>query len=112
MANNDDSERSRVEEYLTTQKYMNINAQFCAPTHYPISIVLTHGQGARVWDVEGKEYIDFLSAFSVVNQGHCHPQIVKAMVEQCQRLTICTSAIQNKVYPLLCEKICKVIHQI
>uniref|UniRef100_A0A8H7N6F6 Ornithine aminotransferase n=1 Tax=Bionectria ochroleuca TaxID=29856 RepID=A0A8H7N6F6_BIOOC len=67
------------------------------------------GRGAHVWDVEGNEYIDFLSAFSVVNQDHCHPRIVEAMLEQCQQLALCTSALQNKTYPLLCKKICDLL---
>ena len=61
-----------------------------------------------MWDVEGKEYIDFLSAFSVVNQGHRHPKIVKAMTEQCEKISICTSAFQNEAYPVLCKKLCEV----
>lgn len=97
-----------AETKLTTDDYMKLNVQFCAPTHAPIPIVLKRGRGARVWDVERKEYIDFLSAFSVVNQGHCHPHIVNAMLDQCQKLSICTSAFQNEVYPLVCQKVCEV----
>lgn len=90
------------------QEYIALNEQFCAPTHAPIPIVLKKGQGARVWDIDGNEYIDFLSAFSVVNQGHCHPQILKAMMDQCQKLSLCTSAFQNESYPFLCKKVCEV----
>lgn len=95
-------------EPLGTEDYISVNAQFCAPTHAPIPIVLNKGQGARLWDIDGNEYIDFLSAFSVANQGHCHPQLVRAMIDQCQKLSICTSAFQNEAYPLLCKKICEV----
>ncbi|OJZ83021.1 hypothetical protein ASPFODRAFT_89456, partial [Aspergillus luchuensis CBS 106.47] len=93
----------------TTQEYIALNEQFCAPTHAPIPIVLKKGQGARVWDIDGNEYIDFLSAFSVVNQGHCHPQILKAMMDQCQKLSLCTSAFQNESYPFLCKKVCELL---
>lgn len=97
-----------AKEMLSTEDYSALNRQFCAPTHAPIPIVLYKGLGARVWDITGKEYIDFLSAFSVVNQGHCHPRIVSALKEQCQKLTLCTSAFQNETYPQLCKRICEV----
>ncbi|KAB8217739.1 pyridoxal phosphate-dependent transferase [Aspergillus novoparasiticus] len=98
-----------VKETLTTEHYLALNRQFCAPTHAPIPIVLSRGVGARVWDITGKEYIDFLSAFSVVNQGHCHPRIISALKEQCQKLTLCTSAFQNETYPQLCKRICELL---
>ncbi|KAL2108246.1 hypothetical protein VUR80DRAFT_4077 [Thermomyces stellatus] len=94
---------------LTTDDYMEINDRFCAPTHAPIPIVLNKGSGAHAWDVEGNEYIDFLSAFSVLNQGHCHPRIVEAMVRQCQNLALWTSALQNETYPQMCQKICQLL---
>ncbi|KAL4971417.1 pyridoxal phosphate-dependent transferase [Aspergillus desertorum] len=94
---------------LTTEDYVKLNARFCAPTHAPIPIVVERGHGARVWDIDGNEYIDFLSAFSVVNQGHCHPRIVEAMVSQSQKLAICTSALQNQHYPVLCKKACELL---
>lgn len=99
---------STAREHLSTEDYVHLNAQYCAPTHTPIPIVLAEGRGAHVWDIDGNEYIDFLSAFSVANQGHCHPRIVRTMMEQCQKLPLCTSAFQNDSYPLLCKKICEV----
>lgn len=104
----DSGEPTDSDKMLANIDYMEINARFCAPTHAPIPIVLKKGLGARVWDVGGNEYIDFLSAFSAVNQGHSHPRIVEAMIHQCQSLALCTSALQNETYPQLCEKICKV----
>jgi acetylornithine/succinyldiaminopimelate/putrescine aminotransferase len=93
---------------LTTEEYAELSARYCAPTHLPIPIVIQKGEGARLRDIDGKEYIDFLSSFSVANQGHSHPHIVKAMIDQCQKIALCTSALQNETYPPLCKKICDV----
>ncbi|KAM5350042.1 hypothetical protein ACJ41O_006547 [Fusarium nematophilum] len=93
----------------TTEEYTKLNARYCAPMHSPIPIVLEKGAGARLWDIDGNEYIDFLSSFSVVNQGHSHPHIITAMVDQSQKLAICTSALQNETYPLLCKKMCDLL---
>lgn len=73
---------------------------------------MSRGEGAHLWDIDGNEYIDFLSAFSVANQGHSHPRIVNAMIQQCQKLALCTSAFQNETYPLLCKKVCEVYHPV
>ncbi|WAO91475.1 Ornithine aminotransferase [Fusarium falciforme] len=94
---------------LTTEEYAELSARYCAPTHLPIPIVIHKGEGARLRDIDGKEYIDFLSSFSVANQGHSHPRIVKAMIDQCQKIALCTSALQNETYPLLCKKICDLL---
>lgn len=93
---------------MSTQDYVDLNKQYVAYTHAPIPIVLTEGRGARVKDLHGEEYIDFLAAFSVVNQGHCHPRIIAAMREQSEKLAICTSAFQNEWYPRLAKKMCDV----
>ena len=99
----------KPEVWSTTQELIEYEDEYAAASLSSLPVVLTRGQGAYLWDVEGKKYIDFLSAFSVVNQGHCHPRITKVMVEQCQRLTIASRAYHNEHYPLLCRKVCQLL---
>ena len=82
-------------EKMTSQYAMELEAQYVAHNYHPLPVVLAKGKGAKVWDVEGKEYYDFLSAYSAVNQGHCHPAILKAMYEQAERLTLSSRAFYN-----------------
>ncbi|KAI5830544.1 ornithine aminotransferase [Schizophyllum commune Tattone D] len=79
--------------------------QFGAHNYHPLPIVFDRAQGAKVWDPEGKEYIDMLSAYSAVNQGHCHPRIIQTLVEQSQRLTLSSRAFYNSVFPQFAKKI-------
>lgn len=74
---------------------MELEAKYGAHNYHPLPVVLAKGKGAKVWDVEGKEYYDFLSAYSAVNQGHCHPKIIQAMMDQAQRLTLSSRAFYN-----------------
>lgn len=69
--------------------------KYGAHNYHPLPVVLERGEGVYVWDVDGKKYYDFLSAYSAVNQGHCHPRIVKAMVDQAQKLTLTSRAFYN-----------------
>ena len=71
--------------------------KYGAHNYHPLPVVLSKGDGVFVWDVEGKKYFDFLSAYSAVNQGHCHPQIIKAMTEQAQTLTLTSRAFHNNM---------------
>lgn len=73
---------------MTEQEYMDREAQYGAHNYHPLPVVLEKGEGIYVWDVNGKRYFDFLSAYSAVNQGHCHPKIVEAMTEQAQKLAL------------------------
>lgn len=66
-----------------------------AHNYHPIPVVLERGQGVHMWDVDGKQYLDFLSAYSAVNQGHVHPKIVEAMTQQAQKLTLTSRAFFN-----------------
>lgn len=79
----------------TSKDYINLEAQYGAHNYHPLPVVLSHGKGVFVWDVEGKCYFDFLSAYSAVNQGHCHPRIVKALQEQSTKLTLTSRAFHN-----------------
>lgn len=76
-------------------QYVEREDRYGAHNYHPIPVVLSRGQGAFVWDVDGKRYLDFLSAYSAVNQGHCHPRIVKAMTDQAQKLALSSRAFFN-----------------
>lgn len=76
---------------------MELEDNYGAHNYHPIPVVLEKGEGVYVWDVEGKKYFDFLAAYSAVNQGHCHPRIVKALTEQAQKLTLTSRAFYNSV---------------
>jgi len=82
---------------LTSIKAMELEDKYGAHNYHPLPVVLAKGEGAFVWDVEGKKYFDFLSAYSAVNQGHCHPKIVEAMVEQARTLTLTSRAFYNNM---------------
>lgn len=82
---------------LTTQEYIDREARYGAHNYHPLPVVLERGEGVFVWDTEGKRYFDFLSAYSAVNQGHCHPAIVKALTEQAQKLTLTSRAFYNDI---------------
>jgi ornithine--oxo-acid transaminase len=82
---------------MKAQDYINREDRYGAHNYHPLPVVLERGAGPFVWDVDGKRYFDFLSAYSAVNQGHCHPKIVKAMTDQAQKLTLTSRAFYNSV---------------
>ena len=82
---------------MTSHDYIEREDRYGAHNYHPLPVVLDKGQGVYVWDVDGKKYFDFLSAYSAVNQGHCHPRIVQALVEQSQKLTLTSRAFYNSV---------------
>ncbi len=84
-----------VLDQLTSQQAIDLENKYGAHNYHPLPVVLSRGEGVYVWDVEGKKYYDFLSAYSAVNQGHCHPKIVGAMVNQAQTLTLTSRAFYN-----------------
>ncbi len=84
-----------VLEHLTSQQAIDLENKYGAHNYHPLPVVLSKGDGVYVWDVEGKKYYDFLSAYSAVNQGHCHPKIVGAMVDQAKTLTLTSRAFYN-----------------
>ncbi|PZO26629.1 MAG: ornithine--oxo-acid transaminase [Flavobacteriaceae bacterium] len=84
-----------VLEKLTSADAIALENQYGAHNYHPLPVVLSRGEGVYVWDVEGKKYYDFLSAYSAVNQGHCHPKIVGAMINQAQTLTLTSRAFYN-----------------
>jgi ornithine--oxo-acid transaminase len=92
---------------MNTQQYIALEDRYNAQNYKPLDVVLTQGNGVWVEDVEGRRYMDFLAAYSAVNQGHCHPRLVKAMVEQAARLTLTSRAFRNDQLPLLAQQICE-----
>ncbi len=84
-----------VLEKLDSQQLIELENKYGAHNYHPLPVVLNRGEGVYVWDVDGKQYYDFLSAYSAVNQGHCHPKIVNAMVQQAQTLTLTSRAFHN-----------------
>ena len=82
---------------LTSQEAIELENKYGAHNYHPLPVVLSRGEGVYVWDAEGKKYYDFLSAYSAVNQGHCHPKIVDAMVNQAKTLTLTSRAFYNDV---------------
>tara|TARA_Y100000780_G_C13668519_1_gene411440 strand:+ start:109 stop:1332 length:1224 start_codon:yes stop_codon:yes gene_type:complete len=80
-----------------SSKAINLENQYGAHNYHPLPVVLSKGKGVHVWDVEGKKYFDFLSAYSAVNQGHCHPKIINSLIEQSKILTLTSRAFYNNV---------------
>ena len=82
---------------MTAQEFIDREARYGAHNYHPLPVVLERGEGIYVWDTDGKKYFDFLSAYSAVNQGHCHPKIVKAMTDQAQKLALTSRAFYDDV---------------
>tara|TARA_B100000809_G_scaffold47628_1_gene42291 strand:- start:3430 stop:4704 length:1275 start_codon:yes stop_codon:yes gene_type:complete len=86
-----------ITEKLTSQEAMDLENKYGAHNYHPLPVVLSKGEGVFVWDVDGKKYYDFLSSYSAVNQGHCHPKIVAALKKQADTLTLTSRAFHNDV---------------
>jgi len=82
---------------MNTQDYISREDKYGAHNYHPLPVVLERGEGVFVWDVERNKYYDFLSAYSAVNQGHCHPKIINALTEQAKKLTLTSRAFYNNV---------------
>lgn len=91
----------------TSNDAIALEEKYGAHNYHPLPVVLTKGEGVFVWDVEGKRYFDFLSAYSAVNQGHCHPRIVQAMIDQAKELTLTSRAFYNDKLGLAEKYICE-----
>ena len=86
---------------MDTQQYIDLEEKFGAHNYYPLDVVISHAEGVWVYDVDGKRYLDCLSAYSAINQGHVHPKILGAMVEQAKKITLTSRAFRNDQLPLL-----------
>ena len=89
------------------QYYIDLEDQYGAHNYQPLDVVLNRGQGIWVWDVEGNKYLDCLSSYSAVNQGHCHPKIMQTMLEQAQTLTLTSRAFRNNQLSLFYKELCE-----
>lgn len=92
---------------MNTDDYIALENQYGARNYQPLDVVLTRGEGIWVWDVEGNRYLDFLSAYSAVNQGHCHPRIAAVMREQLEKLTLTSRAFRNDQLGLFYKELCE-----
>lgn len=92
---------------METKDFIALEEQFGAHNYRPLDVVLTRGQGIWVWDVNKNKYMDCLSSYSAVNQGHCHPRILNAMIEQAQKLTLTSRAFRNDQLGLFYEELCE-----
>jgi len=92
---------------MDTKDYIILEDLYGASTYHPLDVVITRGKGIWVWDVEGKKYLDFLSAYSAVNHGHCHPRLVKALERQAKKITLTSRAFRNDQWPLLAKELCE-----
>ncbi|CCE61849.1 hypothetical protein TPHA_0B01760 [Tetrapisispora phaffii CBS 4417] len=89
--------------FLSSEETVKLEHEYSAHNYHPLPVVFHKASGAKVWDPEGNEYLDFLSAYSAVNQGHCHPKIVRALIEQAQVLTLSSRAFSNDVFAHFAE---------
>jgi ornithine--oxo-acid transaminase len=92
---------------MNSQEYMRMEDEFGAHNYHPLDVVIERSKGIWLYDVDGKKYMDFLSAYSAVNQGHCHPRLVKAAKKQMKRVTLTSRAFRNDQLPLLCKELCQ-----
>lgn len=94
---------------MDTKDYIVIEDIYGAHNYHPLDVVLCRGKGVWVWDVEGRKYLDCLSGYSAVNQGHCHPKIVRRLQQQAKKLTLTSRAFRNDQWPLLAKELCELL---
>jgi ornithine--oxo-acid transaminase len=92
---------------MNSADYIALEEQYGAHNYHPLDVVITRGEGVWVWDVEGRKYMDFLAAYSAVNQGHCHPRIVRALIEQSQKVALTSRAFRNDQLGPFYREICR-----
>ena len=95
---------------LSTQSFIDLENEFGAHNYEPLDIVLARGQGVWVWDVEGNKYLDMLASYSALNQGHCHPRILNALIEQAKKLTLVSRAFRSDQLGPFYKEICEMTH--
>jgi ornithine--oxo-acid transaminase len=92
---------------MDSKEYMALEDRYGAHNYHPLDVVISKAKGIWVWDVEGRKYLDFLSSYSAVNQGHCHPRLIRTMLGQVRRLTLTSRAFRNDQWPLLAKELCE-----
>ena len=95
---------------LSTQSFIDLENEFGAHNYEPLDIVLARGQGVWVWDVDGNKYLDMLASYSALNQGHCHPRILNALIEQAKKLTLVSRAFRSDQLGPFYKEICEMTH--
>jgi ornithine--oxo-acid transaminase len=95
---------------MNSSEYIQLEDAYGAQNYKPLDVVLTRGEGIWVWDVDGNRYLDCLSSYSAVNQGHCHPKIMRALIEQSQKLTLTSRAFRNDQLGLFYRELCELTH--
>jgi ornithine--oxo-acid transaminase len=95
---------------MNSSEYIQLEDAYGAQNYKPLDVVLTRGEGIWVWDVDGNRYLDCLSSYSAVNQGHCHPKIMRALIEQSQKLTLTSRAFRNDQLGLFYKELCELTH--
>ncbi len=103
-----EKEQPMLNQASTTQEYIALEEQYGAHNYHPLDIVIDRAQGVWVYDVEGKRYLDCLSAYSAVNQGHCHPAILKALKEQAEKVTLTSRAFRNSQLSLFYKELTEI----
>jgi ornithine--oxo-acid transaminase len=94
-----------VNTKMKSSEYIELEEKLGAHNYHPLDVVIEKGKGVWVWDVDGKKYMDCLSSYSAVNQGHCHPKLIKTLIEQAEKITLTSRAFRNNQLPLLYEKL-------
>ncbi|HDN59516.1 MAG TPA: aminotransferase class III-fold pyridoxal phosphate-dependent enzyme, partial [Candidatus Marinimicrobia bacterium] len=92
---------------MKSKELISIEEEYGAHNYKPLDVVISKAEGVWVEDVDGRRYMDFLAAYSAVNQGHCHPRLVRVMKEQCERLTLTSRAFRNDQLPLFAKELCE-----
>jgi ornithine--oxo-acid transaminase len=94
----------QIEQPMCTQELIDLEDKFGAHNYHPLDVVIERAEGVWVYDVEGKRYLDCLAAYSAVNQGHCHPRILRTLQEQASKITLSSRAFRNEQLPLFCKE--------
>jgi len=94
-----------IERPLHTQDFVELENRYGAHNYHPLDVVIERAEGVWVYDVDGKRYLDCLAAYSAVNQGHCHPEILRTLEEQARKVTLTSRAFRNEQLPLLCKEL-------
>jgi ornithine--oxo-acid transaminase len=92
---------------ISSSEYIELENKYGANNYKPLDVIIEKGKGVWVWDIDGNKYLDCLSSYSAVNQGHCHPRILKAMIDQAQKLTLTSRAFRNDQLPLFYKELCE-----
>lgn len=94
---------------MNSREYIAIEERYGAHNYHPLDVVIERGQGIWVWDVDGKKYLDCLAGYSALNQGHCHPRLIKVIQDQIEQLTLTSRAFRNNIWPLFAREACELL---